>query len=689
MIFWGLAINFIACNPEVDSHHPPSWLSTAKNKISAEMIKSFGTEQAPLIERGIQQVSHYWRQEDGDQDTFENFIRRNYCSDLSARDQMFMRFQDNFETLYGHLDRIVIGFRRQADLDIGPLQPFDELFAAYDPGAHIISDFFNNKLAFTVLLNFPLSNLRDDTNEGSEWTRRQWAERRLASTFVKRLPSEISLEISRVSSESEKYIANYNIWMHHLLDDSSRRLFPPKLRLLSHWNLRDEIRSQYAQGPNALEKQRLILKVMERIVDQTIPEAIIDNPALDWYPFANKVVQSTVNDAESSDLRTTNISGKSEPDTRYLMLQKNFLSQKAADPYWPTLPNFIQRRFELNRQMSEQRVKSIFEKLLLSSHFKQLAQLIRKNLGRELEPFDIWYNGFRSQSSYSQDVLDGIVKKKYPTPEAFEKDIPRILFGLGFPKARIAEITPLIVVDPARGSGHAWGAQMRGVVTHLRTRIGQEGMDYKGYNIAVHELGHNVEQVISINNMDYILLAGVPNNAFTEAMAFLFQARDLELLGLEEEDPFKTAMRTLHDFWGTCEIAAVALVDNAVWHWMYENPAATPSEIKAATLAIAREIWNTYFAPIFKVNDATILAVYSHMISYPLYLTDYPLGHLITYQIEEVVRQEGLVGPVFDRMVRIGNINPDSWMKQATGSEVGPQALFQSTEAALKYIEKK
>jgi oligoendopeptidase F len=148
-------------------------------------------------------------------------------------------------------------------------------------------------------------------------------------------------------------------------------------------------------------------------------------------------------------------------------------------------------------------------------------------------------------------------------------------------------------------------------------------------------------------------------------------------------------MRTLHDFWVTCEIAAVALVDNAIWHWMYENPAATPSEIKAATLAIAREIWNTYFAPIFKVNDATILAVYSHMISYPLYLTDYPLGHLITYQIEEVVRQEGLVGPVFDRMVRIGNINPDLWMKQATGSEVGPQALLQLTEAALKYIEKK
>jgi hypothetical protein len=31
--------------------------------------------------------------------------------------------------------------------------------------------------------------------------------------------------------------------------------------------------------------------------------------------------------------------------------------------------------------------------------------------------------------------------------------------------------------------------------------------------------------------VDHTLLAGVPNTAFTEALAFLFQARDLKLLG--------------------------------------------------------------------------------------------------------------------------------------------------------------
>ena len=91
--------------------------------------------------------------------------------------------------------------------------------------------------------------------------------------------------------------------------------------------------------------------------------------------------------------------------------------------------------------------------------------------------------------------------------------------------------------DPSRGAGHAWGATMRNDIAHLRTRIGAGGMDYKGYNIAVHEFGHTVEQTITMNDVDYYVLNGVPNTAFTEAVAFLFQKRDLELLGLKNPNP--------------------------------------------------------------------------------------------------------------------------------------------------------
>ena len=52
------------------------------------------------------------------------------------------------------MHEIARDFRQQSDLDLGPIYPFDEILAGYDPSAHIIDDFFQNKLAFAVLLNF-------------------------------------------------------------------------------------------------------------------------------------------------------------------------------------------------------------------------------------------------------------------------------------------------------------------------------------------------------------------------------------------------------------------------------------------------------------------------------------------------------------------------------------------------------
>ena len=184
---------------------------------------------------------------------------------------------------------------------------------------------------------------------------------------------------------------------------------------------------------------------------------------------------------------------------------------------------------------------------------------------------------------------------------------------------------------------------MRGVEARLRTRVGPEGMNYKGFNIAVHELGHNVEQVFSLNAVDYPVLQGVPNTAFTEGVAFVFQARDLELLGLQKPQASVEARNilTLNDFWSAYEIAGVALVDMAIWHWMYDHPSATPVQLKEAVLSIAKEIWNTYYAPVFGKKDVVLLAIYSHIIHSFLYIPDYPMGQMIAFQIERQIEKAG------------------------------------------------
>jgi hypothetical protein len=653
-------------------------------RLEDELVGKYGESIRPRLQRGLQQAAGLWRAEDGDSGAFETFVRANFAGDEKTRDELFTRFETLFESLYGHLLEINRDFRMQVDVDRGEILPADEVFAAYDPFAHISDDFFKNKLAFVVLLNFPLTTLEERLQQGESWNRRQWAEARLASRFARRVPAEINLQISEAAAKADSYIASYNIWMHHLLDEKGQRLFPPKLRLISHWNLRDELKANYSEK-NGLPKQRMIQQVMERIVTQTIPAVVIDNPTVDWKPYSNVVTPATVSDSDRPP--TQSPSNAPEPDTRYAMILDTFRTERLADPHSPNTPTFIARRFEEVREIPEERVKAMFEQVLTSPLVPRVGRLIERRLGRKLEPFDIWYNGFRPRGSYTEAQLDAIVRQRYPTPEAFRADIPNILTKLGFPEERAGYVASKIDVHPSRGAGHAFGAAMRGGQAYLRTRVEGEGMNYKGYNIAVHELGHNVEQTFSLYDIDHWLLQGVPNNAFTEALAFVFQGRDLELLGLAKPDAQSAALETLNDFWATFEIAGVALVDMAVWHWMYDHPEATPAQLRQATVQISKDIWNRYYAPVFGKKDVVLLGIYSHMISNALYLADYPIGHMIAHQIEEAMEKAGSIGPEFERVSRIGAVTPDLWMKQATGAPVGPEALLHATETALKVVK--
>jgi hypothetical protein len=654
-------------------------------RLADELAEKHGEAVRGNALRGMRQVASLWRSEDGDAAAFESFVRANFAATDEARKELLDRFDYIHEELDGSMLEIIRGFRRQADLDLGAILPVDEVLSGYDPSAHVLEDFFANKVAFVVLLNFPLTTLDEKIANGDEWTERHWAEARLAERYGRRVPAEVSQRISTAVAAADTYIATYNIWMHHLLDEEGNRLFSPGMRLITHWNLRDELKAQYAEK-DGLPRQRMIQKVMERIVTQTIPEVVIDNPHVDWKPYSNTVAKAAVKDSELPEPEGMKISDAREPDTRYATLLEIFRATREADPYSPTAPSLIARRFNEDRELPEERVEAMLREVVGSPLMGRVAKVIEARLGRPLEPFDIWYDGFKARGQYTDAELSAVTKKKYPTAEAFAADIPNILVKLGFSEEKAAWLSARIVVDPSRGAGHAFGAQKRGDKAHLRTRVGSDGMDYKGYNIAVHELGHNVEQTFSLYNVEYNLIEGVPNTAFTEALAFVFQAKDLQLLGLATPDETSRALGTLDDYWGACEIGAVALVDMRVWRWMYENPDATPADLRDATNTIAKDVWNEFFAPVFGKKDVVLLGIYSHMISSVLYLPDYPIGHLIALQIEEQMEKAGNIGAEFERMTVQGRLVPDVWMKNATGAPVGPEALLSATEKAIEKI---
>jgi hypothetical protein len=142
-------------------------------------------------------------------------------------------------------------------------------------------------------------------------------------------------------------------------------------------------------------------------------------------------------------------------------------------------------------------------------------------------------------------------------------------------------------------------------------------------------------------------------------------------------------MMVLDHFWACYEIMGVSLVDMNVWKWLYEHPDATPAQLKEAVLKISKEVWNTYYADVFGSKDEAILAIYSHMIDAPLYLSAYPIGHLIDFQIEKFLVGKDFATEV-KRMYSIGRVAPQVWMKNAVGEELSEKPLLEATSKAVQ-----
>ena len=643
-------------------------------KVSKALTEKYGAGLKFRIERGVRQTASLWEEKDGTTKDFEEFCMNNFLAKDADLDKLFSRLSTDFEIIGGLFTKMNLKLSEPLQLDMGEILPIDQLFGGWNPSAHFMNDFYENKIAFHVLLNFPFYSLNEKNQQCPTWTRKQWAYARMGDMFYSRVPADLLMNISKVLTEADTYISEYNIFMGNLTDNSGKNLFPKELKLITHWGLRDELKSQYANA-DGLEKQKMIYEVMKHIINQDIPKEVINKNDCQWNPYTNKV------NKEGKEIQSN-----PEPNTRYKFLLENFRAVKATDKYYPNYPTYIKRKFEQEFEIPQERVEELFVKFVSSPQVKKVAELISKRLNRKLEPFDIWYDGFKARSSISEESLNETTKKKYPVTSAVQSDLVNILLKLGFSKERANFITSKIQVDPSRGAGHATGAAMKEDLSHLRTRIGKDGMNYKGYNIAVHEFGHNVEQTISIQDVDYFMMGSVPNTAFTEAWAFVFQKRDLDLLGIKETNPDKEYLMTIDNFWMTYEIMCVSLVDMEVWKWLYKNPDASPEELRNAVISISKEVWNKYCSPVFGSKDQTILAIYSHMIDYPLYLSAYPIGHVVEFQIEKQLQGKNFASEM-ERMLKQGKLLPDEWMKGSVGKPLSIEPTLEATEEALKHIK--
>ena len=673
LIIAGIMTILMACQNQSNT---PMISEASIQQALTSIVQSHPNVDSLLTERGVRQVAALWQQTDGTEADFVELVTTHYAATAEERKVLFDRLSYILEQCGQSADLLNNTLQEPTTL-VGKGEPcvVDWIISGYSPIAHFTEDMFANKLAHICVLNFPSYTLEEKNLLGQEWTRQEWAYARMGEVFNTRIPGSVYAHSSQAMSEAENYIAGYNIMMHCLRNEEGEQLWQEPMALLSHWNLRDELKSNYANIPNAHEKQEMIYQVMLRIIRQEIPECVVNNADYIWHPFSNNV----------QDIKgSKNQECGREPDTRYQKIIDIFHAMQQIDTYRPDAPSHVLRTFNEDLEIPQSEIESLFIQLLQSDEIKAVAQIIRERLGRDLRPYDIWYDGFKSRSSVSEDLLTSQTQSRYPTAKAFEKDMPRMLTDLGFSQDKAQEIAAHIVVEAARGSGHARPCVGRNQPARLRTRINDKGMDYKGYNIAVHEFGHNVEEVISLYDIDYYTLAGIPNTGFTEASAFLFQQRDLQLLGHGKQIMSRDA--TLDIIWSMYEIMGVSLVDMAMWKWLYDNPKANAAQLREAVIAIAGDIWNKYYAPLLGEQDCPLLGIYSHMIGYALYLPGYPIGQLVQFQLEEHLAKcetPAEFAQEYTRIYQQGKLTPDAWMRGAAGEAMSVEPILKAVRKAI------
>ena len=645
-------------------------LEDAVEQVIRDLLVENGPD-ADRITRGVKQVAGLWLAENGSEADFATFCMKQFLPSGPGLDTAFMSIERQFELIRGHSREISLALDYPVVTMVRPVSELDRLFARSAPS----TDYYKSELALAIALNFPYYSSAEKEQLGAEWSRAEWARVRIGDMFDYRPDPDKEPAPIELPDDLRDYTSLYILSMDHVLSSDMKILFPEGTRLNSHNGLRDEIKGLYSRE-QPLERQEMISTIVMHIINQTIPQCMIGETDFYWEPEANRVFIREGDQYIETDFLP-------EADRRYQVLHHSMISKMRRDVMYPEGSSYLTRTFE-NRQLSEEKIIALLESVVASPEKAVVARMIEERLGRKIKPFDIWYSGFQSHANMSMDELDEIIRKKYPTPLAFQEDIPQILRRIGFPDSQADFLGEHVIVDPVPSGGHANGPQMKGAKAHLRTRFEPYGLNYKGYRVGMHEIGHTIEQNVSMYMSDFYFLKGIPSSPFTEAMADLIAYRDMPGLGVSPSyGQEERALNAISTFWFVCEMGAEALHEIKVWHWLYDHPDATVDELKKATINLAREIWNEYFAEIFGVEDIPIFAIYNHFISGALYLHSYPLGNIVLMQLEEYFEGRDFAAEMI-RMCTIGNLTPDLWMIQATGKPLSSEPLLNALRKALE-----
>ena len=481
-----------------------------------ETVQSLGGCDRALA--GVTRVAKRWQESDGDGEEFKTFCQESFVTSDDDKAKLLDRYETAMGSIGGHLYEINRDLRRWTDLRGDEMKQVDDIMAMFDPCPDLSDQFYKQKIAFVALLNFDRPDLATMLAEGATWSTNTWAEARIGRAFGPRIPAEVNDRARELEHVADMFVSEFHVPVGQMVDVNGKSWFEKDRKLIAHWLIREEIKAGYTQE-GGVEKQRALSWVMGRHIDGTLPKQVMDSTCTGaWNPQEN-----TIDGGDPGELLGP---------VRYEQLNIQRSVAVDYDKYYDEHPSAIARKFDLQREIPEDHVEALMIELLEAPARGEIAAYMSKKLGRPLEAFDIYLEDLAEGASSAE--LDEKVTAMFKDELEFQEKLPEVLRNLGYCDEDADFLGTRVNVEIARGAGHAMRPGMMEYHAWLRTNRLDDRLGWDGFDTAMHELGHNLEQLISTHFVPRPLLRNVPNTACTEAFAFLYQNKAREARQAEE-----------------------------------------------------------------------------------------------------------------------------------------------------------
>ncbi|MDR2556389.1 MAG: hypothetical protein LBC49_01600 [Bacteroidales bacterium] len=184
-------------------------ISQVARRTAKKIVEEKGADSARVYAGCLHTATLWNPKTDGDELEYEKFCIDNFVNDTAMRASLYNAISEYSRSIFGHQKAMEYELLTMRDKGGRGQNWFDNAYMQYSPVRYYTDNFYENKLAFAIALNFPYVDWKEKERVGGSY--QQWKYYRLGDMFISRQPYEIGGEVIEAEIAMRRYAFEYDV----------------------------------------------------------------------------------------------------------------------------------------------------------------------------------------------------------------------------------------------------------------------------------------------------------------------------------------------------------------------------------------------------------------------------------------------------------------------------------------------